>query len=194
MHQLRQFVVLFGDDGGRGAGGLLCCCLGSRGLCLAFCGQLLVILHDGGNGTETPGGGLLRVLYLQAAEQVRFRGVKMGVFGCFLAFGFSGFPLRLAGLRGELPEVAGDQRRFAGLDPLAPPVPFVDRVQFIGCKKNFHVCDGGGLLFAVLVQGDGVGGHCGDLLRGVVCGGDGVQGGGVQPCGFVGDDLIVRHV
>ena len=189
MHKLRQFVVFFGDDGGRGAGGLLCCCLCG----LAFCGQLFVILHNGGDRSEAAGGGLLCVVYLQAAEQVRFRGVEMRRGGCFLAFGFSGFPLGLAGAGGVLPQVAFNQMRFALLDALAFFLPVIEGVQLCRCKDDFNVCDGGGLFVAVFVGGDCVCSHCGDLLRGVVRGGDGVQGGGVQLRGFVHDDLIVGH-
>ena len=95
--------------------------------------------------------------------------------GCFLAFGFSGFPLGLAGAGGAF------------------FLPVIEGVQLCRCKDDFNVCDGGGLFVAVLVGGDCVCSHCGDLLRGVVRGGDGVQGGGVQLRGFVHDDLIVGH-
>ena len=113
--------------------------------------------------------------------------------GGFLALGFGGFPLFLAGLRGVLPQIAGDEGFFPGADALVQAVPLGDGVQFVGGKNGFHVGDGGGLLVAVLVDGDRLCSDGGDLFRGVVCGGDGVQGGGGQLCGFVLDDLIIAH-
>ena len=46
----------------------------------------------------------------------------------FLAFGFSGFPLGLAGAGGVLPQVAFDQMRFALLDALAFFLPVIEGV------------------------------------------------------------------
>ena len=82
---------------------------------------------------------------------------------------------------------------FAFLHGLSVLLPIVERVQLVGCKHDFDIGHGGGLLVAVLVGGLASGGKSGNLVRGVVRGGDGVQGGEVKPGGFVADDLIVRH-
>ena len=82
---------------------------------------------------------------------------------------------------------------FTLFDALTLFLPVVERVQLVGCKHDFDIGHGGGLFVAVLVGGFASGGNGGDLVRGVVRGGDGVQGGRVKPGGFVADDLIVRH-
>ena len=82
---------------------------------------------------------------------------------------------------------------FTLFDALTLFLPVVERVQLVGSKHDFDIGHGGGLFVAVLVGGFASGGNGGDLVRGVVRGGDGVQGGRVKPGGFVADDLIVRH-
>ena len=99
---------------------------------LALCGQLLVIGHDLSDGAKAGSGCGLGILNLQAAEQVGFRGVEVRGGGGFLALSFGGFPLFLAGLRGVLPQIAGNEALFPGADALVQAVPLGDGVQFIG--------------------------------------------------------------
>ena len=117
----------------------------------------------------------------------------MRIGGRFLALCRCFFSLLFAGLRGVLPEVAANKMLFTLFDALTLFLPVVERVQLVGCKHDFDIGHGGGLFVAVLVGGFASGGNGGDLVRGVVRGGDGVQGGRVKPGGFVADDLIVRH-
>ena len=85
--------------------------------------------------------------------------------GCFLVLGFGGFPLFLAGLRGVLPQIAGDEGFFPGADALVQAVPLGNRVQLLGGKDDFNIRDAGGLLVAVVVGGGGLGSDGGDLFR-----------------------------
>ena len=160
---------------------------------LALCGQLLVIGDDLSGGAEPASGGGLAVLHLQAAEQVGLCRVVMRIGGGFLAFGLCRFPLGLAGLRGVLPQVAFNQCLFVELDALAFLLPVVEGVQLAGCQHDLRVVGGAGVLGAVVLSHGDLSGQGFDLGGGVVCGGDGVQGDGVELRGFVQNDLFVRH-